>query len=223
MFAVSRTCTGVCATLFAVLSISCASNPTRGEFARGDCVSGGTTEERELARAAFAELPPAVRGVAEEIHITDSCRGFTSRLIVGFHHRGGPMCIREGRVTRMVIWHEPGHAHFHTLSNEAQEQWEGFVDADLFHGEGINIVVPGAYPAHGMITSYGGTNADENYAEWVAWLTCYLHGHGGGYGGADIASVDRSDPVYLRILQFFRAHDVLTEEEFGRVKPLFVK
>jgi len=172
---------------------------------------------------AFAELPPAVRDAADEIRITDSCRGFTSRFIVGFHHQGGPICVREGCVTRAVIWHEPAHSHFQALHHEAQEQWEGFVGARLFHGEGISITVPGAYPTHGMITSYGGTNADENYAEWVAWLTCYLHGHGSGYGGAVIASVDRSDPVYLRILQFFREHGVLTEEEFNRLKPLFAE
>ncbi|MDO8584650.1 MAG: hypothetical protein Q7R85_00830 [bacterium] len=214
----------LCAAMFVVgICVSCTNHPPRTEAALGDLISGGTAEEREFARAALGELPRVVREVAEEIRITNDCSGFTSRFIVGFHHRGGPICVREGRVTRAVVWHEPAHTHFHTLSRAAQEQWEGFVDDDLFHGEGINIVIPGAYPSRGMITSYGGTNPRENYAEWVTWLTHYLRGYGSGYGRADIASIDRRDPVYLAILTFFRAHDVLTEEEFRRVQPLFAE
>lgn len=200
----------LCAAIAAVTS-SCVNHGIRG----------GDDEEYARANTAFAELPSVIRDSAGGIRITDDCRGFTSRFIVGYAHRGGPLCVRKGRVGRAVIWHECAHPHYHTLSREAIEEWEAIVPEELFRGHGVNIAIPGAYPSCGIITSYGGVSPSENYAEWVTWLMHYLRGYGTAYGRVDLACVDRSDARYLRILTFFRDHDVITEPEFERVLPLF--
>lgn len=189
--------------------------------ARDAAVIGGDEDEEARANTAFAELPRVIRDAAGSIRITDDCRGFTSRFIVGYAHRGGPLCIRKGRVGRAVIWHECAHPHYHTLLGDAIEAWEAIVPEELFRGHGVNIAIPGAYPSCGIITSYGGVSPSENYAEWVTWLMHYVRGYGTGYGKVDLAYVDRSDARYLRILTFFRDHEVITEAEFVRVLPLF--
>lgn len=200
----------LCAALAAFAS-SCTIHGTRG----------GSEEERARAEAAFAELPSVIRAASGSIRITDDCRGFTSRFIVGYAHRGGPLCVRAGRVGRAVIWHECAHPHYHTLSREAREEWEAIVPEEFFRGHGVNIAIPGTYPSCGVITSYGGVGPGENYAEWVTWLMHYLRGYGTEYGKADMACVDRSDTRYSRIITFFRDHGVITEAEFERALPLF--
>lgn len=203
---------------FAAFMSSCATHGMRESLS---IVSGGSDEERTRAEIAFAELPTVIRCSVAHIRITDDCRGFVSRFISGYAHRGGPLCIREGRVSRAVIWHECAHAHYRALSSEAREMWEAIVPNELFRGYGVHIAIPGIYPSRGIITSYGGVSPNENYAEWVTWLMHYLRGYGSGYGKSDMASVDKMDATYLRILTFFRDHEVITEAEFAQALPLF--
>jgi len=183
-------------------------------------VSGGTSGDRDSIRNAMALLEEKPRDAVVSVTINDDCPGYKPKDEWGEWRESGhchwtrDICIHTIYVYDSVVWHESGHALLMSQSWDEYSRWLA-VSNDSYGNK------KGNFPRDGILTSYGATNAHEDFAEWVAFVMWYQYRTPTGRTAVDLKKVDKSDKRYIRHLKLLRDFGAITPEEYDKLAPLF--
>ncbi|GEM_PF-2047406 len=183
-------------------------------------VSGGTSGDREDIRNALALLEENPRDAVRSVTINDTCPVYKPKDEWGewresaHCHWTRDVCIHTIYVYDSVVWHESGHALLMSRSWEENSKWAAV-------SNGVYGNKDGNFPRDGVLTSYGATNAHEDFAEWVAFVMWYQYRTPTGLTKVNLKKIDKSDERYIRHLKLLRDFGAITPEEYDKLAPLF--
>ncbi|MDO8584651.1 MAG: hypothetical protein Q7R85_00835 [bacterium] len=183
-------------------------------------VSGGISGDRESVRNALALLEEKPQNAVVSVTINDTCEAYDPKDEDGdwqesaHCHLTRNVCIHTDYVYDRVVWHEAGHALLMSRSWRENNKWA--VVSKNAYGN-----MEGEFPRDGILTSYGATNAHEDFAEWVEFVMCYQHRTPTGRTSVNLKKIDKSDTRYIRHLKLLRKFGVITPEEYTKLAPLF--
>jgi hypothetical protein len=139
----------------------------------------GTWTESELKQLhlAFHEQQKHVIAAVGILHRRTDASHFNDpnvSNVAGHCYRSGDICLRAEYCTHYgITCHEVGHAYAFSLGGKFMTEWSNAAGTGAY---GKSNEVNGAWvwqdngiaPRDGILTPYGGRNADEDVAEWYA-------------------------------------------------------
>jgi hypothetical protein len=137
----------------------------------------------------------------------------------GHCYNNGNICFYTLRLYRGGVFHEASHAYDVWLEYKGYDihgPWKKAA-GDVY---GRDRYAPDTtFPQAGILTSYGATDEDEDRADWIKAIYCYL---------ADLESPlkrirDKSDSRYLQKLRLLRDFQYISEAAYNQILPLLEK